>query len=137
MKSYKTDSTDFQVKVSFKNTGKLPTALKQAHLVKIVTDDRVVLDFDTTGNASGKPGYKVIEEKKPVVSGRGSRGGNSEEERPAVKSTFSKSVPDTQGGSVTSALFVVRLYNRTELSGKASVLSTRGGILKNKEFVIK
>ncbi len=36
-KSYKTDSADYQLKVSFRNTGKLPTALKQAHLVKIVT----------------------------------------------------------------------------------------------------
>ena len=64
MKSYKSDSTDFQLKVSFRNIGKLPTALKQAHLVKIVTDDRVVLDFDTTGTASGKISYKVIWMKK-------------------------------------------------------------------------
>ena len=43
IKSYKTDSADYQVKISYRNNGKLPTALKQAHLVKIVTDDRVVL----------------------------------------------------------------------------------------------
>jgi len=134
--SYKSDSTDYQMKVSYKNVGKLPTALKQAHLVKIVTDDKVVLDFDTTGTASGKISYKVIEEKKPAKPREG-RSRNDDDERPAQKSSFSKNVPDTQGGSVTTALFTIRLYNRTELHGKASVLSTRGGVLKNKEFVIE
>ena len=51
--------------------------------------------------------------------------------------TFSKNVPDTDGGAVTTAVINIRLYGRTELGGKASVLSTRGGILKNKEFVIR
>ena len=63
-KSYKADSADYQLKVSFRNKGKLPTALKQAHLVKIVTEDRVVLELDTTGSAAGKTGYKVITEEK-------------------------------------------------------------------------
>jgi hypothetical protein len=135
VKSYKSDSTDYQMKVSFRNTGKLPTALKQAHLVKIVTDDKVVLDFDTTGTIKGKPGYKIIQEEKPVRPREG-RGGY-EDERPALQRSFSKNVPDTQGGSVTTAVFNIRLYKRAELSGKASVYSTRGGILKDKEFVIR
>ena len=54
IKSYKTDSADYQLKVSFKNIGKLPTALKQAHLVKIVMDDRVEVNFDSI-NTSGEP----------------------------------------------------------------------------------
>lgn len=135
MKSYKTDSTDFQLKVSFRNDGKLPTALKQAHLVKIVTDDRVVLDFDTTGTAAGNPGYKVIQEEKPARV-RESRGGYNDDERASRQSVISKNVPDTQGGTVTTAVFNIRLYKRTELSGKASVFSTRGGVLKDKEFSI-
>ena len=136
LKSYKSDSTDFQLKVSYKNVGKLPTVLKQAHLVKIVTDDKIVLDFDTTFVSSRKISYRVIEDKK-AAKPRAGRGRNSDEERPAQNSTFSKNVSDTQGGSVTTVLFTIRLYNRSELSGKASVLSTRGGILKNKEFLIK
>jgi hypothetical protein len=136
IKSYKSDSTDYQLIVSFRNNGKLPTALKQAHLVKIVTDDRVVVDFDTTGNASGKPGYKVIveEKKTPPREGRGRFG---DDERPSVQSKYSNNVANTQGGSVTTSIFKVRFYGRTELKGKVSVLSTRGGILKDKEFVIK
>jgi len=136
VKSYKGDSTDYQLKINFRNTGKLPTALTQAHLVKIVTDDRVVLEFDTTGNASGKPGYKVISEDKTPRQREG-RGRYNEDERPTIQSTFSKNVPDTQGGEITSAVFTVRLYKRSELRGKARVYSTRGGVLTDKEFVIR
>jgi hypothetical protein len=136
IKSYKTDSTDFQLKISFRNKGKLPTALKQAHLVKIVKDDRVVLDFDTTGLASGEISYKVIQEKKPSRE-RESRGRYNDTERAVQQSVFSLNIPDTQGESVSTAVFKIRLYNRSELNGKASVFSTRGGILKDREFVIR
>lgn len=54
-----------------------------------------------------------------------------------MQSSFSKNIPYTQGGSETKAVFIVRLINRTELQGKASVFSTRGGVLKEKEFLIK
>jgi hypothetical protein len=136
LKSYKTDSTDYQLKVSFRNIGKLPTALKQATLVKIVKDDRIVLEFDTIGAASGITTYKIIQEEKPE-SERESRGRNYNNERSGQQRVFSKNVPETQGGSVTTAVFRIRLYNRSELSGKSTVISTRGGVLKDKEFVIK
>ena len=70
VKSYKTDSADYQMKVSFKNIGKLPTALKQAHLVKIVTDDRVVINFDSTNTSGEKPEFKVLTEEKPSIGSR-------------------------------------------------------------------
>jgi len=136
VKAYKGDSADYQLKINFRNSGKLPTALKQAHLVKIVKEDNLVLDFDTTGASSDKITYKIIEDKKPVVT-RSGRGGYNDEERPSVQTTFSKNVPYTDGGSVTSSVFTIRLYGRNELRGKVSLFSTRGGILKDKEFVIK
>jgi hypothetical protein len=136
LKSYKSDSVDYQIKVSFKNNGKLPTALKQAHLVKIVKDDRVVLDFDTAGIASGRRDYKILQEEKPVVAREG-RGRFNEDERIVPRRTFSKNVADTEGGSVTTAVINIRLYHRTELGAKASVFSTRGGILTDKEFMIR
>jgi len=136
IKSYKADSADYRLKVSFRNTGKLPTALKQAHLVKIVTDDRVTLELDTAGLSSGKPIYKIIEETKKGPSGEGRRG-SGDFERPAQRRPVFKTVPYTDGGAVTTAVFDIRLYGRTELSGKASVSSTRGGILKDREFVIR
>jgi hypothetical protein len=136
LKSYKADSADYQIKIGIINRGKLPTALKQAHLVKIVREDRIELEFDTTGSVKGKPAFKVIEEKNktPERSGRGmfdDMDGSS----PTVTAT--KNIPFTQGGSVTEAVFTIRLYNRQELKGKAGMFSTRGGVLKNKEFVIK
>jgi hypothetical protein len=136
IKTYKTDSADYQVKVSYKNTGKLPTALSQAQLVKIVKEDRVDLEFDTTGISSGRKVFQIIEEeKKPKKSTRGNR--YNDEENTSVKFTASKNMPFTQGGAVTTAVFNERLYKKTELSGKASVISTRGGVLTGKAFVIK
>ena len=135
-KSYKTDSADYQLKVGFRNTGKLPTALKQAHLVKIVTNDRVVIELDTAVSAPGQKGYKILPDKKPSDEKEGrdrfSYYGQSEQRRPVIRI-----VPFTEGGSVTTAVFNIRLYNQDELKGKASVLSTRGGILKDKEFIIR
>ena len=96
LKSYKSDSADFQLKVSFRNKGKLPTALKQAHLVKIVTEDRIVLDFDTTGRASGKTVYKELKEEK-ASKPRESRGGFRDEEQVARQTSITRNVPDTQG----------------------------------------
>jgi hypothetical protein len=137
MKSYKTDSADYQLKVSFKNNGKLPTALKQAHLVKIVTDDKVVLDINSSGYIDGKPVFKIIGEAPPARERGEGRGMYSDSERPVQRRPVMKNVPDTQGGAVTTAVFNIRIYKGAELSGKASVLSTRGGVLKNKEFSIK
>ena len=135
IKSWKADSSDYQLKISFTNTGKLPTALKQANLVKIVREDRVVIDMDTTGTKKGKILYKLIEEKKPEQTGR--RGGFGNDERPRMQTSFTKNAGFTQGGAKTTATFVMRLYGINELKGKASVLSTRAGVLKDKEFIIR
>lgn len=137
VKSYKTDSADYQMKVSFKNLGKLPTALKQAHLVKIVTDDKVVLDFNLSASVDTKSVYKIIGETQPARERGEGRGGYSDNERPVKRQPVSKNVPDTQGGTVTTAVFNIRVFKGVELTGKASVFSTRGGVLKDKEFTIK
>lgn len=136
LKSYKADSADYQLKISVRNKGKLPTALKQAHLVKIVREDRVVLDLDTAGTARGTQGFKIITEEKPAA-GRSGRGTGGDFDREEDRREISKNIPYVQGGSVSEAIFKIRLYNRTSLSGKASFYSTRGGILKDKAFVIE
>lgn len=136
IKAYKTDSADYQLRIGIINRGKLPTALKQAHLVKIVREDRIELEFDTTGWIKGKQAFKVIEEKKKTPQ-RSGRGMFDDMERSTAAFTATRNIPYTQGGSVTEALFTIRLYNRQEIKGKASMFSTRGGVLKNKEFIIK
>jgi hypothetical protein len=130
IKSYKTDSTDYQLTVSYKNIGKLPTALKQAHLVKIVKDDKVVVNFDSTNISGDIPEFKVLPEEMSSTE-RGREGYSIQGK------SVTKIVVDTQGGETTSVLFKLRTYKGKELTGKAIVLSTRGGVLKNKEFSIK
>jgi hypothetical protein len=122
--------------VSYKNSGKLPTALRQAHLVKIVKEDRVVLEFDTAGLSAVKPSFRIIEDKKPSER-KPSGSSYSVEERPVIEKFATKNTSFTQGGSLTTAVFNIRLYDNAEISGKASVISTRGGILKDREFVIR
>jgi hypothetical protein len=136
IKSFKTDSADYQVKISFKNNGKLPTALRQAHLVKIVSDDRVLIELDTAGTASGKRMYKIIEDAKTPPQ-RENRGGYPGADTQVQRRPVSKIVPFTEGGKTTTAVFNIRLYNITSLSGKATVISTRGGVLRDKEFIIR
>jgi hypothetical protein len=121
--------------VSFKNIGKLPTALKQAHLVKIVMDDRVVVNFDSTNVSGEKPEFKVLNKITPSMPEISLRVG--EERYITQGNSVSKIVADTQGGAITSAIFKVRIYKGIELTGKAHVLSTRGGVLKDKGFSIK
>jgi hypothetical protein len=135
LKAYKSDSTDYQLSIGVRNIGKLPTALKQADLVKIVRNDRIVLTFDTTGMSGDRKAFRVIEEKvsQPARTGRGMP---EDRERPKGPVTVSRNIPFTGGGSVTEAQFTIRLYKKGELKGKAAMLSTRGGILEGKEFVI-
>ncbi len=129
-KSYKNDSCDYNITVSFKNTGKLPTALKQAHLVKIVKEDQVTLNFDRKLVSGDSPDIKLLSEGPERR--RSSYGSSS-----SVRSGLSKSAGFTDGGKTTSVTFEVRVYGDKEIKGKASVATTRAGVLKEKEFVIK
>jgi len=105
----------------------LPTALKQAHLVKIVAEDKVVLDINQSSSQKSDADWKII--------GGGRDGYSVSTITPQLK-RVSKNVPYTNGGDVTTAVFNIRVYKGAELSGKASVISTRGGILKNRSFII-
>jgi hypothetical protein len=138
IRSYRTDSADYQVNVRFRNSGMLPTALKQAQLVKIVRDDRVIIKIDSVALVDGKPAYKIInnEDTRRRRDQQFATGGLYLE-NPAYGRPVMKFVPATEGGSVTTASYVIRIYKGTVLSGKAEVLSTRGGILKDKEFIIR
>lgn len=135
-RSYKTDSADYQIKISFRNIGKLPTAFKQAHLVKIVTEDRVVVELDTSGTASGKLPYRILPDNKKTGQ-KESRRNNPFDDNTLKNRPLIKNVPFTNGGSVTTAVFNIRLLQIDELNAKANIFSTRGGILKDKEFIIR
>jgi len=136
IKAWKTDSADYQLKISVVNRGKLPTALKQAHLVKIVREDRIELEFDTTGLSKEKPSFRMIGEKKNGTGGSG-RGMYDDQHARQAQVKFTRNIPYTPGGSATETVFTIRLYNISELKGKASVISTRRGVLSGKEFIVR
>jgi hypothetical protein len=136
VKTYKTDSTDFDLTIGVRNSGHLPTALKQAHLVKIVREDRIELEIDTTGQSGEKPFFRVIDEKKSA-SGGGDRMTRVNDRGSQLSGKISRNVSYIQGGSVVETTFRIRVYNSRELEGTANFYSTRGGVLKDKEFVIK
>jgi hypothetical protein len=103
------DSATYTIKASWKNTGKLPTALRQAQLVKIVQEDRAQLEFDKKLTKLRAPKVKII--------------------NPA---TFDKTIRTgyTQPGETKEVVFEVRAYGLEYTEGKIKVLSTRGGLLE-------
>ena len=128
-RSYKKDSVDYKVTVSYKNTGKLPTALKQAHLVKIVREDQVSISFDRSLVEGEQPVMRIIRDED--------EGGRSYYRGRGVQSSISLDAGFAAGESSNSREFIIRVYKDREISGKASVSSTRAGVLEEKEFRIK
>lgn len=116
-KEYDQDSTDYEIKVTYRNAGKLPTALKQAHLVKIVMEDQVELDFDSELLRGDAPVVSPIREKGE--SGRRS-------------ASFSQNSGFTEGGEKTSVSFRLRQRGNQPVEFTVRVLSTRGGVLEKK-----
>ena len=108
------DTTTYDVTVTFRNTGRLPTALAQAQLVKIVQEDRVTLEFDST--LTKRPGPKVT-----IVT----------------PSTRDKTIRAgyTEPGESKTVSFRVNTVGVRGAKGTVRVLSTRGGLLKS-EFVL-
>lgn len=108
-------NNEYEIKVKWTNTGKLPVALEQAKLVKIVQEDRVTLEID-----------------KALLKGK---------DDAQVKIT-SPSLTDktiyagyTKRGEKKEATFKVKLKEKTPVKIKVKLLSTRGGY-KEKEIVI-
>jgi hypothetical protein len=103
------DSTSYEVTVSWTNSGQLPTALKQAQLVKIVQEDRVRLRFDSSLTRGKTPTVRIV---RPSRRDKVIRAGW------------------TEPGERKSVTFVVRTYGTPGVEGTVHVLSTRGGLVK-------
>jgi hypothetical protein len=100
------DSTTYRVTVAWRNTGRLPTALRQAQLVKIVQEDRVRLEFDRALTDRTAPTVRIItpaREDKTAYAGW------------------------TEPGERKTVTFELRTYGVPGVEGKVRVLSTRGG----------
>ncbi|MCA1757349.1 MAG: M14 family metallopeptidase [Bacteroidales bacterium] len=128
-KSYRADSTDYQVRVKYRNSGKLPTALKQADLVKIVRNDMVTLGFDRSDVSGEDAAVRILQDENEGGRSRFSSGETG-------SASAVKSAGFLDGGSVAEVIFNVRIYGDRSVTGSASVASTRGGVLNNREFTV-
>jgi len=99
------DLTNYEVEVTWKNSGGLPSALSQAWLVKVVREDRAMLQFDRSLTSGEEPAVRMV-------------GGAS------VTSDF------TDPGETASATFQVQVRGSATVEGTVRVLSTRGGVLE-------
>ena len=131
LKAYKKDSIDYQITVKYKNNGTLPTALKQADHVKIVRPDQVKLSIDEADVEGGSPKAKILPEDGVPV--RPQRMGAA----PRANNEVIRSAGYAQGQSVNSKTIIIRVYGEYEINGKASVSTTRAGMLSEKSFVIR
>ena len=132
VKRYRGDSTDYSLTVRFRNAGKLPTALSQAHLVKIVRPDevRITIESDTAGG----PCYRVIE---PVPVSRRRDFMMMYGEDSDGPEYVSATAGYTPGGATAEVRFIIRLYGDAGVKGSAKVSTTRAGVLPEKEFIIR
>lgn len=105
-------NNEYEIQVSWTNTGELPVALEQAKRVKIVQEDRVVLDI-----------------KRELLSGY-----EDAEVMITSPSTTDKTIYAgyTDAGETKTATFRVKLKEKKVVEATVKVLSTRGGYLEKK-----
>lgn len=116
LKVSKTGAGEYEITLEWANTGGLPVALEQAKLVKIVQEDRVMLDFD-------KELTKGYENAKVKITS---------------PDLFEKTIYAgyTGVGEKKQASFKVKVDGNEEIKGKITLSSTRGGLLE-REFTLK
>jgi len=102
------DSATWEVRITVRNDGRLPTALKQADLIKIVRPDRIRLDLGE---------LKTSDEGRQVRWLDGADEGEVE-------------LGYLQGGQSKEGLIRFRTYGLDRWSGTFEVLSTRGGVVR-------
>lgn len=100
------DSATYRIAVQWTNIGELPSALRQAQLVKIVREDQVELEFDEELMEGDSPRVRII-----------------------TPTTYDKTIRAgwTQPGEVKEVLFEVRTYGAEPVEGIVHLKSTRGG----------
>jgi hypothetical protein len=102
------DSTTYAVTVRWTNTGGMPTALRQAQLVRIVQEDRASLAFDDELMDGDTPRVRIVHPSR--FDDRSIRAGH------------------TGVGETKEVTFRVRTYGRDAVAGTVRLSSTRGGL---------
>jgi hypothetical protein len=102
------DSTTWEVTITVWNDGRLPTALKQADLIKIVRPDRVGLTLDSLSMVGDEQEASWVEPERGQLE-----------------------LGYLQPGESREAVFTFRTYGDVDSwSGRFEVLSTRGGVVR-------
>jgi hypothetical protein len=101
------DGATYSVTVRWTNTGRLPTALRQAQLVKIVQEDQARLEFEPELTGGAAPAVRIT---TPAITDKTLRAGH------------------TAPGESKEVTFQVRASRPVD--GTVRVLSTRGGVLE-------
>jgi len=106
---------EYEITLTWTNTGKLPVALEQAKLVKIVQEDRVSLEFD-----------------KELL-----KGDEAATVRIITPTLYDKTIYAgyTGVGEKKTATFLVKVKGTAAIKGKIKLSSTRGGAIE-KEFTL-
>jgi hypothetical protein len=108
--------TEWELSVTVRNVGRLPTALRQADLVKIVRPDRVVLSFDGDLEVGDDQDAQVrfVDDDGEVIEDDGEE----------------IALDYLQPGQERTARFRFRTYELDSFSGTWELLSTRGGVVR-------
>lgn len=101
------DSTTYDVTVRYTNQGHIPTALRQAELVKIVRPDAVSLRFEPQLTRGVDRRVRILQPSGGTISaGR------------------------IEGGETKEVTFRVRVYGQEPVEGLVRLSSTRGGVVE-------
>lgn len=134
-RSYGKDSTDYRVSITYRNTGRLPTALRQADLVKIVKPDRFDIEFTAAAaesTADVQARFRVLDNTL------------SQPRRP--RNLAAPSTPSNRyfgeagyagGESDNTLTFRLRVYGAGKLGLKATLTTTRAGALDEREIAVQ
>jgi len=143
----------YVIEVAVQNQGRIPTALRQAQLVKIVRPDTVSLEFppgmiaQAAGGRGGRGGPEGPEEPEPA--GRGGRGAGAKPQPPPLNPQDKVWILEPQdrrptitidrlaGGERKSAVFKIQFNGISGSECTVRYSSTRGGVVEKKIFIGK
>jgi hypothetical protein len=107
--------TEWELSVTVRNTGRLPTALRQADLVKMVRPDRVILSFDGDLEVGGDDAQiRFFDDDGEEIDDAGEE----------IELGYLQ--PDQE----RTATFLFRTYGLDSFSGTYELSSTRGGVVR-------
>jgi hypothetical protein len=112
------DYIEWEFSVDVRNDGRLPTALRQADLIKIVRPDRVVLAFDGDVEVGDEEDddaqVRFVDDDGAVIEDDGGE----------------TALGYLQPGQEQTARFRFRTYGLDSFTGTFELLSTRGGVVR-------